>query len=188
MATDLAPGAPTAPYPATARRTTVDSPVGPLDVVIDDSGALLRIAFEGREDPASALAPADLAFPPLQRVIAQLGEYFARERRAFEGITLAPIGTPFQQRVWALLQQIPYGETWSYAELADRLRPKAHARPVGGANGRNPIPIIIPCHRVIGADRQLTGFGGGLARKRWLLAHEGASFIDNAEHRQLPIF
>ncbi|MEM9384174.1 MAG: methylated-DNA--[protein]-cysteine S-methyltransferase [Pseudomonadota bacterium] len=189
MVPDRASGAPTAPYPATARAATMESPVGELALVIDASGSLLRIAFEGREDPSSTMASADPSFAPLRRVITQLREYFAGERREFDGIALAPAGTAFQQRVWALLQRIPYGETWSYAQMADALSPKAHARPVGGANGRNPIPIIIPCHRVIGADRQLTGFGGGLLRKRWLLAHEGAEFIDHEPRdRQLPIF
>lgn len=102
---------------------------------------------------------------------AQLQAYFAGELRDFE-LPLAAAGTPFQQRVWRALCDIPYGETISYGELARRIgQPKA-ARAVGLANGQNPIAIVVPCHRVIGADGSLTGYGGGLARKRWLLAHE----------------
>ncbi|HMA45123.1 MAG TPA: methylated-DNA--[protein]-cysteine S-methyltransferase, partial [Gemmatimonadales bacterium] len=103
----------------------------------------------------------------------QLDDYFARRRAVFD-LPLAAAGTPFQQRVWRALRQIPFGATESYAGLARRLGAPAAARAVGAANGQNPIPIIVPCHRVIGADGDLTGFGGGLERKRWLLAHEGA--------------
>lgn len=104
---------------------------------------------------------------------AQLDAYFAGQRRDFD-LPLAPAGTPFQQGVWRALQAIPYGLTESYGALARRVGKPQAARAVGLANGRNPIPIIIPCHRVIGADGSLTGYGGGLARKRWLLAHEAA--------------
>lgn len=101
----------------------------------------------------------------------QLAEYFAGARVAFD-LPLAPRGTPFQRRVWDALREIPYGETISYAQLARRIdRPKA-MRAVGAANGRNPIGIVVPCHRVIGADGSLTGYGGGLDRKRALLEHE----------------
>ncbi|GAB5499471.1 MAG: methylated-DNA--[protein]-cysteine S-methyltransferase [Pseudohongiellaceae bacterium] len=105
---------------------------------------------------------------PFRQVCEQLQEYFAGERQAFE-LTLAPAGTTFQQQVWSSLQAIPFGETWSYGQLATRIgKPKA-ARAVGAANGLNPIPVIIPCHRVIGANGKLTGFGGGLDTKRYLL-------------------
>ena len=107
----------------------------------------------------------------LQRVSRQLDEYFAGERQQFE-LELAPAGTDFQQEVWAALTEIPYGETWSYGQLAQHIgRPKA-SRAVGAANGLNPIPVIIPCHRVIGSNGKLTGFGGGLETKRFLLALE----------------
>ena len=105
---------------------------------------------------------------PFREVIFQLQEYFAGERREFD-LALAPQGTSFQQQVWSALQEIPYGETWSYGQLAAHIgRPKA-SRAVGAANGLNPIPVIIPCHRVIGANGKLTGFGGGLDTKRYLL-------------------
>jgi methylated-DNA-[protein]-cysteine S-methyltransferase len=107
----------------------------------------------------------------LKRPRARLQAYFAGELRDFE-LPLAAAGTPFQQSVWRALCDIPYGETISYGELARRIgQPKA-ARAVGLANGQNPIAIVVPCHRVIGADGSLTGYGGGLERKRWLLAHE----------------
>ena len=104
-------------------------------------------------------------------VIAQLTEYFAGRRRQFD-LPLAPEGTPFQQRVWTALLDIPYGETISYGELASRIGQRSASRAVGLANGSNPLPIVIPCHRVIGANGKLTGYGGGLAIKERLLAHE----------------
>jgi methylated-DNA-[protein]-cysteine S-methyltransferase len=102
---------------------------------------------------------------------AQLTEYFAGERLTFE-LSLAAEGTGFQRKVWTELCAIPYGETISYGELARRIGQPTAARAVGLANGSNPLPIVVPCHRVIGADGSLTGFGGGIERKRWLLAHE----------------
>lgn len=109
----------------------------------------------------------------LARVRGQLTEYFARARTAFD-LPLDPPGTPFEHRVWDLLRSIPYGSTTTYGELARRLGDARATRAVGAANGKNPIPIIVPCHRVVGARGELTGFGGGLDRKRWLLEHEGA--------------
>ena len=102
----------------------------------------------------------------------QLVAYFAGRLRTFD-LPLAPNGTDFQRRVWSALREIPFGTTISYAELARRVSNSAAVRAVGAANGRNPIPIIVPCHRVIGSDGSLTGFGGGLPRKQWLLRHEG---------------
>jgi methylated-DNA-[protein]-cysteine S-methyltransferase len=103
----------------------------------------------------------------------QLAEYFAGTRTTFD-VPLGAAGTAFQRRVWDALLDIPYGTTLSYSELARRLGDQRATRAVGAANGRNPIPIIVPCHRVVGAHGELTGFGGGLDRKRWLLEHEGA--------------
>ncbi len=103
----------------------------------------------------------------------QLLEYFDGDRRHFD-LPLAPQGTPFQLKVWTTLVQIPWGATWSYLDLATRIGDPKATRAVGAANGRNPLPIVLPCHRVIGADGSLTGFGGGLPLKRFLLAHEGA--------------
>ncbi|HEY3093359.1 MAG TPA: methylated-DNA--[protein]-cysteine S-methyltransferase, partial [Vicinamibacterales bacterium] len=104
-------------------------------------------------------------------VVSQLGEYFEGRRRQFD-LPLAPAGTPFQQRVWSALLDIAYGETISYGELASRIGQKSASRAVGLANGSNPLPIVIPCHRVIGANGKLTGYGGGLPIKERLLAHE----------------
>lgn len=119
--------------------------------------------------------------PVLARAVRQLGEYFASGRRVFD-VPLDPVGTPFQLRAWAQLRKIPYGTTLTYGEQAAAMgRPRA-ARAVGAANGRNPISIFVPCHRVIGADGSLTGFGGGLETKRFLLAleaqHIGVSRVD----------
>jgi len=109
----------------------------------------------------------------LARVRQQLAEYFARTRTTFD-LPLDPPGTPFELCVWEELRAIPFGATRSYSEIARRLGDVRLTRAVGAANGKNPIPIIVPCHRVVGARGELTGFGGGLDRKRWLLEHEGA--------------
>jgi len=147
--------------------TVFESPVGPLTIRVNDDGALEEIRF-GDVGRASA-RPGGLK--PALRVIDQLNEYFAGHRRDFD-LPLAPRGTEFQLAVWNELQRIAYGSTISYSELARRIaRPNA-VRAVGAANGANPIPIIIPCHRVIGANGTLTGYGGGLHIKRALLALE----------------
>ena len=109
----------------------------------------------------------------LRRARAQLDEYFAGARRTFD-LPLSPAGTEFQRDVWTTLATIPYGETISYAQLATRVGRPSAMRAVGAANGRNPLPIVLPCHRVIGADGALTGFGGGLPTKQFLLKLEGA--------------
>jgi methylated-DNA-[protein]-cysteine S-methyltransferase len=109
----------------------------------------------------------------LERASAQLLEYFAGSRMTFD-LPLAPAGSGFELSVWELLRAIPAGQTASYGELARKLGDPTLARAVGRANGQNPLPIVVPCHRVIGADGSLVGFGGGLERKRWLLEHEGA--------------
>jgi methylated-DNA-[protein]-cysteine S-methyltransferase len=145
----------------------ISTPVGRLRLGGDEDG-LRGISFENRIDPA---APAEgwlRTKEPFREAIAQLEAYFAGELRCFD-LALAPEGTPFQREVWSMLTTIPYGETVSYGEIARRLGRSKASRAVGAANGRNPIPIIIPCHRVIGADRSLTGFGGGLGIKRRLL-------------------
>ncbi|MBB3231331.1 methylated-DNA--[protein]-cysteine S-methyltransferase [Halomonas stenophila] len=106
-----------------------------------------------------------------ERARAQLAEYFDGTRQAFD-LPLAPEGTDFQRRVWQALETIPFGETRCYAEIAEQLRCKGGQRAVGAANGKNPIAIVVPCHRVIGSDGRLTGYAGGIGRKQWLLAHE----------------
>jgi len=109
----------------------------------------------------------------LKRARQQLTEYFDRTRTTFD-LPLEALGSAFEHRVWNALRAIPYGVTTSYSELARKLGDAKATRAVGAANGKNPIPIIVPCHRVVGAHGDLTGFGGGLDRKRWLLEHEGA--------------
>ncbi|QMU69724.1 methylated-DNA--[protein]-cysteine S-methyltransferase [Streptacidiphilus sp. P02-A3a] len=154
----------------TRTHTIIDSPLGALTVVGED-GALTGVYFEGhlRGPAVEALgARRDLGFEEAGR---QLGEYFAGRRQVFD-LPLAPVGDEFRQRVWRLLLEIPYGETRSYGELARRLGDVALAQAVGAANGRNPLSVIVPCHRVVGADGSLTGYAGGLDRKRFLLALE----------------
>ena len=146
--------------------TTIDSPIGPI-LLTGENGALTRLYMSPFGiDPAWEHDPAALAEPARQ-----LAEYFAGERTEFE-LELAPAGTAFQQRVWNQLLKIPYGEVRSYLDIARGLGDVKAVRAVGGANGSNPISIIVPCHRVIGADGSIVGYGGGLERKRWLLAHE----------------
>jgi len=151
----------------------IESPVGPL-LLAGTAQALTRVHFQGGP---RALRPAQEwrhEAAPFVRVRAQLMEYFSGARRTFE-LPLAPAGTPFQLRLWRALCTIPYGETLSYGELARQLGLVSGARAVGLANGANPLPIVVPCHRVIGSDGSLTGFGGGLHIKRSLLALEGAA-------------
>jgi len=153
----------------------VDAPIGPLLLAGTPDG-LSVVHFQcgprAWRPPGKWLQREE----PFRLAVTQLREYFAGARRRFE-LALAPRGTPFQLAVWQLLRTIPYGETLSYGEIARRLgRPEA-ARAVGLANGANPLPIIVPCHRVIGADGSLTGFGGGLPIKRALLHLEGAACV-----------
>jgi methylated-DNA-[protein]-cysteine S-methyltransferase len=150
----------------------IDSPVGPLMLAADDSG-LRHIEFRDNRHPADRADWHGGDHPLLQAAEAQLGEYFAGTRRRFD-LPLAPQGTPFQLQVWRELAAIPFGSTISYAELARRVGNGNAMRAVGAANGRNPLPIVLPCHRVIGADGALTGFGGGLPIKAFLLRLEDA--------------
>lgn len=148
------------------------SPLGPLTLVADADG-LREICFESEQRP-NAEDGWQRDAGRLANARTQLAEYFAGRRTRFD-LPLHPRGTPFQREVWDELVRIPFGITISYGELAQRIgKPKA-VRAVGAANGRNPIPIIIPCHRVIGADHSLTGYGGGLWIKRALLGLEGRS-------------
>lgn len=150
--------------------TYVEAPFGPLLVAADETG-LRRIEFPAGNQPARPGLDWQENSEALVAAREQLRGYFAGELKSFD-LPLSPQGTPFQQQVWNELLKIPYGETISYGELAALLgNPKA-SRAVGLANGSNPIPIVIPCHRVIGADGRLTGYGGGLAIKEKLLALE----------------
>jgi methylated-DNA-[protein]-cysteine S-methyltransferase len=148
------------------------SPIGRL-LLTTDGTALTGLYMEpSRKAQSTDGRTLDATVAPLSLALRQLSEYFAGSRREFD-LPLRMHGTDFQKRVWHELTEIPYGQTWSYGELAKRIDNPSASRAVGLANGRNPISILVPCHRVIGADGSLTGYGGGLDRKRWLLAHEG---------------
>ena len=153
--------------------TTTSSPIGELWLA-GEGGALCALYMsEARERPSEfARLPRDDA--ALAPVTEQLARYFAGELTSFE-VELAPSGTPFQRAVWDALTEIPYGETRSYGEIARRVGKPRAARAVGMANNANPIAVVVPCHRVVGADGSLTGYGGGLGRKRLLLDLERAA-------------
>jgi methylated-DNA-[protein]-cysteine S-methyltransferase len=153
-----------------AKHTVIDSPVGDLTVVAAD-GAITGLYFVNHLRGPAPDALGERTDDGFAEVTRQLGEYFAGTRREFD-LPLAPVGNEFQQRVWALLTTIPYGQTRSYGDLAKALGDPGLAQAVGSANGRNPISIIVPCHRVVGADGSLTGYAGGLDRKRYLLEME----------------
>jgi len=146
------------------------APIGNLLLIADEEG-LLRIEFP----PASPPDEVSLDEERLMPVIRQIGEFFAGRRKTFD-VPLALRGTAFQLEVWRALLCIPYGETRSYAEIAKSIGRPTATRAVGAANGANPVPIIVPCHRVIGSNGSLTGFGGGIDVKRWLLNFEAGSF------------
>lgn len=158
--------------------TYIDSPLGRLLAVRDDSGLTGLYLPTGKRP--MAVRPdwlqTDTAFDDVRT---QLAEYFAGSRRSFE-LTLNASGTAFQKRVWAALGDIPYGETTSYGKTAAALGSPGASRAVGLANGQNPISIVVPCHRVVGADGSLTGYGGGLDAKRWLLTHEARVALGGA--------
>ncbi len=153
---------------------TMDSPIGRLKLVATDQG-LAAVLFEndwpGRVPVESGAE--DPTHPVLLETERELEEYFAGRRTEFD-VALDVSGTPFQRRVWAALLTIPFGETRSYGQIANQIGSPAAARAVGAANGRNPIAIIAPCHRVVGSSGELTGFAGGLAAKARLLSLEGA--------------
>ncbi len=131
----------------------------------------MRLEFRGSDQASAGKITASRACALVRR---QLSEYFSGRRTSFD-LPLAPRGTAFQQRVWAELVAIPFGGRATYGELARRIGRPAASRAVGAANGANPIAIVIPCHRVVGSDGSLTGYGGGLPLKRWLLAHEAGA-------------
>jgi methylated-DNA-[protein]-cysteine S-methyltransferase len=156
----------------TLTTTAVETPIGELRLVASEQG-LREVLWPSRE-PAEPVS--DEGSPVLTEATRQLEEYFAGTRERFS-LPLDLHGTAFQRAAWLALADIPYGRTVSYAEQARRLgRPRA-VRAVGAANGRNPVPIVLPCHRIVGSDGSLTGFGGGLDVKRALLEHEGATLF-----------
>ena len=157
----------------TGVRGRLDTPIGPIEVRVNQGGAVVRVSFA--EDDAIAADPTDEVCAVAVR---QLEEFFSDERRSFD-LELDPEGSDFEIQVWTELRQIPFGTTTTYGEIARRLGDPGASRAVGLANARNPIAVIIPCHRVIGADGDLTGYAGGMHRKRWLLAHEsGQASLD----------
>jgi methylated-DNA-[protein]-cysteine S-methyltransferase len=166
------------------------TPIGEALLITDEDGRLrafdwddydARLRHQLRRHYGASVPLVDGRAP--QRIRAALDAYFAGDVARIDEIECRTAGTPFQRAVWAALRTIPVGRTLSYGALAAKLNAPKAMRAVGLANGANPISVVVPCHRVIGADGSLTGYGGGLERKRWLLAHEGAAFVDRAGQR-----
>ena len=161
----------------------IESPIGTILLVHDADGRLRALDFEDFEPRMRQLLRlhygevALAASPAPKPVTVALEAYFGGDHAALDSVATETAGTPFQRSVWAALRTIPPGRTTSYGALASQLGRPAASRAVGMANGANPVSIVVPCHRVIGADRALTGFGGGLHRKRWLLEHEGIRLL-----------
>jgi methylated-DNA-[protein]-cysteine S-methyltransferase len=165
------------------RYTYCDSPVGRL-LLAGDGRGLTLVGFPSGKRPLRPAGGWRRDGTEFAEAIRQLEEYFAGRRREFS-LALHPVGTAFQKTVWSALRAIPFGATISYGELARRIGRPAASRAVGAANGANPLPIVIPCHRVIGADGSLTGFGGGIETKRFLLAHEAGRASPTAYQHEL---
>ncbi|HEX8318963.1 methylated-DNA--[protein]-cysteine S-methyltransferase [Longimicrobium sp.] len=157
----------------TTYASSIDTPVGSLTAVVDESGALTHLLFPHQAAPADAVSDAERC----ASVAVQVREYFAGERTEFD-LPLAPAGSAFQQQVWRELRGVGFGVTAGYGELASRLGRAGSARAVGRANATNPIPIVIPCHRVVGSDGCLTGYAGGMEMKMALLRLEGIAIRD----------
>ena len=175
---------------STCHAHRLETPEGPLGILLDPQGRLRRIAFLDPEIPFEQQLEADLETGETLKVdpehtnpvAEQLADYLAGRRSTFD-LELAPKGTDFQHAVWAELRRIPPGETRSYGEIAQALGRPGAARAVGRANATNPLPLVVPCHRVVGADGSLTGFAGGLGWKRRLLAIEG---VESPSQARLP--
>lgn len=165
---------------ALLRTASFSTPCGPFSIALDDTGALVATAFGlvpallRRLSPCRHSTAASDSDPAVFAVKKQVDAYFSGKRRSF-ALRLSPAGTPFQQRVWAALAEIPHGETRSYGQLATQLGQPGAARAIGRANATNPLCLVVPCHRVIGADGSLTGFAFGETIKRQLLVHEGVA-------------
>ena len=155
-----------------AVRMVVETPMGPLEATVRGD-RLCAVRFGARRQAVGTSAAH--AEPGASAIRARLEAYFAGRIDALDGIRVDPEGTPFQRRVWDALRRVPAGETRSYSELAAAIGAPRAVRAVGLANARNPIALVVPCHRIIGKDGSLTGYGGGLWRKRWLLEHERQS-------------
>ena len=151
---------------------SLKTPVGPFSLAVDEAGQLLAANFSDRPFDLGEVETVKTKNPG--GVTAALEAYFSGELAAIDDLRVAfARGTEFQLSVWRALREVPCGQTWSYGQLARHVGRPAAVRAVGLANGANPVAIVVPCHRVIGADGSLTGYGGGLPRKKWLLAHEG---------------
>jgi len=150
----------------------IDSPIDRLKLS-SNGEALLKVSFT--DDPVTNVSDLEKN-KILKQAIRQLNEYFNGKRTAFK-LPLSPTGTEFQQKVWRILRDIPFGQTTTYGIISKKLGDSNAVRAVGTANGQNPIPIIIPCHRVLGSGQKMTGYSGGIDRKRWLLKHEGALLL-----------
>jgi methylated-DNA-[protein]-cysteine S-methyltransferase len=176
----------------TVARVRFSSPVGPLEGFAHED-ALCALSFaDGRYDPLAALTARlgrveILDGDPLG-VESTFRDYFDGALTLLDGLRVDTGGTPFQRRVWEVLRTIPAGQTWSYLDVARRVGAVEAVRAVGAANGANPVAIVVPCHRVIGSNGRLVGYGGGLERKRWLLAHEGVPVSDVPARQQRRLF
>ncbi len=157
----------------------IESPLGTLELKATEKG-ISHIIFSG--DQQSIIKPNDIT----DCCKTQLLEYFDGKRQVFD-VPLDPQGTAFQQAVWACLSKIPFGEVYTYKDIAKMVNKPKGSQAVGGANGRNPISIIVPCHRVIGTNGSLTGYASGIERKLWLLTHEGIELKPSKENQQLDI-
>ncbi len=158
----------------------IETPVGRLAIVVDEKETLRAVGFtEGHPRMDRLLSPRLVPRKNPAGLTVPIRAYFRGDLGAIEGLPVTLVGTDFQRKVWTALRKIPCGETWSYGQLAARIGKPSAVRAVGLANGANPVGIVVPCHRVIGADGSLTGYGGGMQRKRWLLEHEGAARVDS---------
>jgi methylated-DNA-[protein]-cysteine S-methyltransferase len=169
----------------------LEAPIGPILIAVDAEGRLSALDFFGEEAGLRRMlrrqyGEVEAAFGEAPASVREaFARYFAGDIRALQRLPVRTRGTAFQRKVWQGLRTIPAGETRSYGALAAEIGAARAVRAVGLANGANPVGIVIPCHRVIGADGSLTGFGGGLERKRWLLRHEGAAFREEAGSSRL---
>jgi len=172
----------TEPLPDTLVLDRLETPIGTALLVTDEAGVLRAFNWTDYEDRMNAWIarryPGAVLREGRSPVRSAMTAYFAGDVRALAAVPWHAVGTAFQRTVWSALCSIPAGETWSYAQLAQVVGRPTAVRAVGLANGSNPVALVVPCHRVIGSSGALTGYGGGLHRKRWLLAHEGASFRD----------
>ena len=171
----------------------IETPVGRLAIAVDEKGTLRAVGFTEGHPRMDRLIAVDgkgggtrgaggQTLVPKKNpagLTAPIRAYFRGDLAAIEGLPVTLVGTDFQRTVWTALRTIPCGETWSYGQLAACIGKPRAVRAVGLANGANPVGIVVPCHRVIGADGSLTGYGGGMQRKRWLLEHEGAARVDS---------